>query len=182
MIKKLLCKQLANRKSKVATSVALWILASVAIAAEVPGKMPLPNVFIQSAYAKYQNLRPGTNPPHLLGKAQRSSYFSERFVKALERDERCTPQGDVGTLGADIFIAAQDFGDRGIGPITIKALGENRFAIKFDVFPERPPAERYPTTVKMQLVMQNGSWRIANIDAALEALEAAPCAADDEFK
>ena len=174
MIKKSICKQLTNRKSKLATSVALWILASVAVAADVPGKMPLPNVFIQSAYAKYQNLRPGTFTPFLAGKALRKSYFAERFVKALERDERCTPQGDMGTLGADIFIAAQDFGARGIGPITIKALGENRFAIKFDVFPEQPPAERYPSTVKMQLVMHSGHWRIANIDGALEALEADP--------
>ena len=179
MIKDSLSKQRANRNRKVAASAALWLMTSFAVAAETQGKMPLAKVFIQNAYAKYQNLTPGTYP-HLLDKAVRSNYFAERFVKALERDERCTPLGDMGALSADIFIAAQDIGERGIGQVDIKALGQNSFEIKFDVFPEHPPAERFPTKVKMQLVMQNGSWRIADIDGALELLEAAPCAADDE--
>jgi hypothetical protein len=182
VIKKPLCKQLTQPKSNVAIAIALWLVASVAVAAGVPEKAPSPTVFIQGIYAKYQNLKPGTYPPFLLDKTQRKSYFAERFIKALERDERCTPPGDMGTLGADIFLATQDYGDRGIGPVSIKALGQNRFEIKFDVFPENPPAERYPSKVKMQLVMQNGTWRIANIDDALESLDAAPCATEDAVK
>jgi hypothetical protein len=81
----------------------------------------------------------------------------------------------MGALSADVFIAAQDHGERGIGPIKIKAMGQNRFTIQFNVFPENLPAELYPTTINMQLVLQKGQWRIGNIDQALETLETAPC-------
>ena len=114
-------------------------------------------------------------PASTLGKALRNRYFAERFVKALERDERCTAPGDMGALSADIFISAQDFGERGIGPISIKALGRDRFTIKFEGFPEHPARERSTSKVSMQLILQNGQWRIANIDQALEALESAHC-------
>lgn len=68
--------------------------------------------------------------------------------------------------------------ERGIGPIKIKAIGQNRFTIQFDVFPEAPPPERSPSKVTLQLVMQNGEWRIGDVDQALQALESTPCTLD----
>ncbi len=175
MTKKLLWKQLAILNLRRAVSVACGVLIACTLMAATPQKAPSSKAFIQNVYANYQNLAPGTHPPYLLGKAKRKRLFSERFVKAVERDERCTPAGDMGALSADVFIAAQDFGERGIGPITIRALGGNRFTVGFEAFPGHLPAERSTSKVTMQLVLQNGQWRIANIDQALEALESSRC-------
>ncbi len=156
----------------------LALLSGLHLTASAADKKTSPEAFIQSVYARYQNLEPGTHPPYLVSKPLRHSYFSQRFIKALERDQRCTPEGEMGALSADIFIAAQDFGERGIGPIKIKAIGQNRFTIQFDVFPEAPPPERSPSKVTLQLVMQNGEWRIGDVDQALQTLESAPCTLD----
>ncbi len=171
----LLYRQRANLKHRFAASLTFWALSTAAMAAAPSQEISSPEAFIQSVYANYQNLAPETDTPNFFGAALRKRYFSERFVKALERDERCTPEGDIGALSSDVFIAAQDFGQNGIGPISIKALGRARFAVSFELFPESPPAERSISKISLQLVLQNSQWRIANLDQALEALESSQC-------
>jgi hypothetical protein len=177
-----LWKPFTLHNNRRAVSVACGMLFACALAAGAPQKALSSKAFIQKIYANYQNLAPGTDIPDVLSKALRKDYFSERFTTALERDERCTPAGDIGALSADVLIAAQDFGETGIGPITIKAIGGERFKVEFELFPEYPSAERSTSIVTVQLVLLNGQYRIANIDQALEALESAPCEVLSNFR
>jgi hypothetical protein len=133
-----------------------------------------PEQFIKRIYAYYQQ-PPNLKQPDPQYSAERKRIFSKRFVAALERDERCTPEGDVGFVNGMLLINAQDFGDRGIGPIAIEALDNQRYAVRFELFPEQDAAHRAAVTVTLSLVRTANAWRIDDVDGIYAELTAQAC-------
>lgn len=115
--------------------------------------------FLQAIYAQYA----GTNVNGVRWRGPKSSqYFSQALTKLIAKDIK-ESGGDVGRIGVDPFVDAQDFD---ITTLKIEIVSENaeeaKAIVSFINMSE-------PTQVTFDLTNTSQGWRIANMAWAGES-------------
>ena len=89
---------------------------------------------------------------------QAKRLLSQRLWALVQRDRRMTPAGDVGALDGDPICDCQDFAITRVQVEVKPAAAPDRASavVRFRNFGE-------PQTVRLDLVVQGGGWRIDNI-------------------
>lgn len=93
-----------------------------------------------------------------------SDFFDETVVRLVRADRDCKAPGwGVGNLDFDPILAAQDWGDNGIGDLQIKRMegAPEKYEVTFFLFPS---VSKVKTRLLYRLVKSAGRWRIADIE------------------
>ena len=137
------------------------VLAFLAIAlgaasppAEVDGD---PVALLTAIYKTYTDIGPGEDGvPGLPG------VYSKRLQALIDKDEKETPEGDVGRIDWDLFVDGQDWqlSELKIVPVS-KEAAQAEVRATFKNFDE-------PRDILYTLVLENGHWRIDDIQETLK--------------
>jgi len=137
------------------------VLAFLAIAlgaasplAEVDGD---PVALLTAIYKTYTDIGPGEDGmPGLPG------VYSKRLQALIDKDEKETPEGDVGRIDWDLFVDGQDWQltELKIVP-ALKEATRAEVRATFNNFGE-------PRDILYTLVLENGHWRIDDIQETLK--------------
>jgi len=132
----------------------LALLAALAVAAQAAAADPDVDTarrFVEQVYRAYC----GTCEVPFERRAPR--LLSRGLLALVERDRRETPQGDVGALDGDPLCDCQDHSISGVRVVAEEAgAGRATAVAEFRNFGE-------PQTVRLDLVVEKGGWRIDNI-------------------
>jgi uncharacterized protein DUF3828 len=126
---------------------ALDLGSGAAHAAPVDGD---PVSLIEAIYKTYETDNPGL--PHV---------YSRRLQALIDKDEKETPEGDVGRIDWDVFIDGQDWKLTELKIVLVsKSADEAEVRATFKNFGE-------PCNQLFDLVREEGGWRIDDITKTL---------------
>ena len=137
------------------------VLAFLAIAlgaasppAEVDGD---PVALLTAIYKTYTDIGPGED-----GVPGLSGVYSKRLQALIDKDEKETPEGDVGRIDWDLFVDGQDWqlSELKIVPVSQESA-QAEVRATFKNFDE-------PRDILYTLVLENGHWRIDDIQETLK--------------
>ena len=138
--------------------VVLALLAVVLSAASPPaGVDGDPVALLTAIYKTYTDIGPGEDGmPGLPG------VYSKRLQALIDKDEKETPEGDVGRIDWDLFVDGQDWQltELKIVP-ALKEATRAEVRATFNNFGE-------PRDILYTLVLENGHWRIDDIQETLK--------------
>jgi hypothetical protein len=138
--------------------------------------------YLRKVYGNYQNLQNHqmVSDPQ----SQPELYFSKELAELILRDARCTPKGDAPYIDGMLFLDAQDFGEHGIGPVSIQHKKSGNYVVRFASFPELQKEASGPRSVNLRLIQERGNWRVADVANLLGNLRKfqneTPCSATQE--
>ena len=138
--------------------VVLALLAVVLGAASPPaGVDGDPVALLTAIYKTYTDIGPGED-----GVPELSGVYSKRLQALIDKDEKETPEGDVGRIDWDLFVDGQDWQltELKIGPVSQDAT-QAEVRATFNNFGE-------PRDILYTLVLENGHWRIDDIQETLK--------------
>jgi uncharacterized protein DUF3828 len=133
--------------------VVLALLAVVLSAASPPaGVDGDPVALLTAIYKTYTDIGPGED-----GVPELSGVYSKRLQALIDKDEKETPEGDVGRIDWDLFVDGQDWQltELKIVP-ALKEATRAEVRATFNNFGE-------PRDILYTLVLENGHWRIDDI-------------------
>jgi uncharacterized protein DUF3828 len=112
-----------------------------------------PLTFIKAIYATYKtdNDNPGLE-----------NIYSTRLQALVDKDEKETPEGEVGRIDWDVFINGQDWKLSGL-KISLVSKNADRAQVRA-IFKNFDKAN----DMLFDLVRENGAWRIDDIQATLK--------------
>ena len=137
--------------------VVLALLAVVLGAASPPaGVDGDPVALLTAIYKTYTDIGPGED-----GVPELSGVYSKRLQALIDKDEKETPEGDVGRIDWDLFVDGQDWQltELKIVP-ALKETTRAEVRATFNNFGE-------PRDILYTLVLENGHWRIDDIQETL---------------
>jgi hypothetical protein len=137
--------------------VVLALLAVVLSAASPPaGVDGDPVALLTAIYKTYTDIGPGED-----GVPELSGVYSKRLQALIDKDEKETPEGDVGRIDWDLFVDGQDWQltELKIVP-ALKETTRAEVRATFNNFGE-------PRDILYTLVLENGHWRIDDIQETL---------------
>jgi hypothetical protein len=135
-----------------ASALAASALAAPAVAADPD--LDAARLFVEQVYRAYC----GTCEVPFERRAPR--LLSRSLLALVVRDRRATPDGDVGALDGDPICDCQDHSISGVRVVAQEAgAGRATAVAEFRNFGE-------PQTVRLDLVIEKGGWRIDNIHTA----------------
>lgn len=136
----------------------LALLAVVLGAASPPaGVDGDPVALLTAIYKTYTDIGPGEDAvPGLSG------VYSKQLQALIDKDEKETPEGDVGRIDWDLFVDGQDWQltELKIVP-ALKEAARAEVRATFKNFGE-------PRDILYTLVLENGHWRIDDIQETLK--------------
>ena len=138
--------------------VVLALLAVVLSAASPPaGVDGDPVALLTAIYKTYTDIGPGED-----GVPELSGVYSKRLQALIDKDEKETPEGDVGRIDWDLFVEGQDWQltELKIVP-ALKEATRAEVRATFNNFGE-------PRDILYTLVLENGHWRIDDIQETLK--------------
>jgi hypothetical protein len=138
--------------------VVLALLAVVLGAASPPaGVDGDPVALLTAIYKTYTDIGPGED-----GVPELSGVYSKRLQALIDKDEKETPEGDVGRIDWDLFVDGQDWQltELKIVP-ALKETTRAEVRATFNNFGE-------PRDILYTLVLENGHWRIDDIQETLK--------------
>ena len=138
--------------------VVLALLAVVLRAASPPaGVDGDPVALLTAIYKTYTDIGPGED-----GVPELSGVYSKRLQALIDKDEKETPEGDVGRIDWDLFVDGQDWQltELKIVP-ALKEATRAEVRATFNNFGE-------PRDILYTLVLENGHWRIDDIQETLK--------------
>ena len=138
--------------------VVLALLAVVLGAASPPaGVDGDPVALLTAIYKTYTDIGPGED-----GVPELSGVYSKRLQALLDKDEKETAEGDVGRIDWDLFVDGQDWQltELKIVP-ALKEATRAEVRATFKNFGE-------PRDILYTLVLENGHWRIDDIQETLK--------------
>jgi hypothetical protein len=138
--------------------VVLALLAVVLGAASPPaGVDGDPVALLTAIYKTYTDIGPGED-----GVPELSGVYSKRLQALIDKDEKETPEGDVGRIDWDLFVDGQDWQltELKIVP-ALKEATRAEVRATFNNFGE-------PRDILYTLVLENGHWRIDDIQETLK--------------
>ena len=138
--------------------VVLALLAVVLSAASPPaGVDGDPVALLTAIYKTYTDIGPGED-----GVPELSGVYSKRLQALIDKDEKETPEGDVGRIDWDLFVDGQDWQltELKIVP-ALKEATRAEVRATFKNFGE-------PRDILYTLVLENGHWRIDDIQETLK--------------
>ena len=138
--------------------VVLALLAVVLSAASPPaGVDGDPVALLTAIYKTYTDIGPGED-----GVPELSGVYSKRLQALIDKDEKETPEGDVGRIDWDLFVDGQDWQltELKIVP-ALKEATRAEVRATFKNFDE-------PRDILYTLVLENGHWRIDDIQETLK--------------
>src|SRR6185437_5037401 len=142
----------------VLSSVVLVFLAIALGAASPPAEVDGdPLALLTAIYKTYTDMGPGEDGvPGLPG------VYSKRLQVLIDKDEKETPEGDVGRIDWDLFVDGQDWqlSELKIVPVSQEAA-QAEVRATFKNFDE-------PRDILYTLVLENGHWRIDDIQETLK--------------
>jgi len=138
--------------------VVLALLAVVLRAASPPaGVDGDPVALLTAIYKTYTDIGPGED-----GVPELSGVHNKRLQALIDKDEKETPEGDVGRIDWDLFVDGQDWQltELKIVP-ALKEATRAEVRATFNNFGE-------PRDILYTLVLENGHWRIDDIQETLK--------------
>ena len=116
-----------------------------------------PVALITAIYKTYTDIGPGED-----GVPELSGVYSKRLQALIDKDEKETPEGDVGRIDWDLFVDGQDWQltELKIVP-ALKEATRAEVRATFNNFGE-------PRDILYTLVLENGHWRIDDIQETLK--------------
>ena len=138
--------------------VVLALLAVVLGAASPPaGVDGDPVALLTAIYKTYTDIGPGED-----GVPELSGVYSKRLQALIDKDEKETPEGDVGRIDWDLFVDGQDWQltELKIVP-ALKETTRAEVRATFNNFGE-------PRDILYTLVLENVHWRIDDIQETLK--------------
>jgi hypothetical protein len=138
--------------------VVLALLAVVLSAASPPaGVDGDPVALLTAIYKTYTDIGPGED-----GVPELSGVYSKRLQALIDKDEKETPEGDVGRIDWNLFVDGQDWQltELKIVP-ALKEATRAEVRATFNNFGE-------PRDILYTLVLENGHWRIDDIQETLK--------------
>ena len=138
--------------------VVLALLAVVLSAASPPaGVDGDPVALLTAIYKTYTDIGPGED-----GVPELSGVYSKRLQALIDKDEKETPEGDVGRIDWDLFVDGQDW------QLTdLKIVPGLKEATRAEVR-GRPSRISMNRATFDTLVLENGHWRIDDIQETLK--------------
>jgi len=131
------------------------VLASSVFAADSP------KALLEQLYAAHQ---PWIHKDALEDDAALPHWFDAELVRLILADRHCKAPGwGVGNLDFDPILAAQDYGDHGLGDLRFRKLpnaGE-RWEASFLLFPGISDRR---TKIVYRIVKEKGDWKIGDIE------------------
>jgi hypothetical protein len=129
------------------------VLGAASPAAGVDGD---PVALLTAIYKTYTDIGPGED-----GAPELSGVYSKRLQALIDKDEKETPEGDVGRIDWDLFVDGQDWQltELKIVP-ALKETTRAEVRATFNNFGE-------PRDILYTLVLENGHWRIDDIQETL---------------
>jgi len=112
---------------------------------------------LTAIYKTYTDIGPGED-----GVPELSGVYSKRLQALIDKDEKETPEGDVGRIDWDLFVDGQDWQltELKIVP-ALKEATRAEVRATFNNFGE-------PRDILYTLVLENGHWRIDDIQETLK--------------
>jgi hypothetical protein len=116
-----------------------------------------PVALITAIYQTYTDIAPGED-----GTPDVQDVYSKRLQALIDKDEKETPEGDVGRIDWDLFVDGQDWqlSELKIVPVSQEAV-QAEVRATFKNFGE-------PGDILYTLVLENGHWRIDDIQETLK--------------
>jgi len=116
-----------------------------------------PVALLTAIYKTYTDIGPGED-----GVPELSGVYSKRLQALIDKDEKETPEGDVGRIDWDLFVDGQDWQltELKIVP-ALKEATRAEVRATFNNFGE-------PRDILYTLVLENGHWRIDDIQETLK--------------
>ncbi len=135
------------------------ILIAIALGAAAPlGDADSdPEALITAIYQTYTDIAPGED-----GVPNVEGVYSERLQALIDKDEKETPEGEVGRIDWDLFVDGQDWQltELKIEPLSQSAT-QAEVRATFKNFGE-------PRDILYTLVLEDGHWRIDDIQETLK--------------
>lgn len=139
--------------------IAVVVLAAFALGAASPlgDADGDPVDLITAIYQTYTDIAPGED-----GTPNVEGVYSERLQALVDKDQKETPEGEVGRMDWDPFVDGQDWQltELKIAPVSKEAT-QAEVRATFKNFGE-------PRDILFALVLEDGHWRIDDIQETLE--------------
>jgi hypothetical protein len=131
--------------------IAVILAVALGAAAQAPVPDSDPVSLIKAIYKTYETDDPGL--PHV---------YSKRLQALVEKDERETPEGEVGRIDWDVFIDGQDWRLTGLNiALVAKSAARAQVRARFKNF-------AHPCDMLFDLVLEDGHWRIDEVTKTLK--------------
>jgi hypothetical protein len=131
--------------------IAVILAVALGAAAQAPVPDSDPVSLIKAIYKTYETDDPGL--PHV---------YSKRLQALVEKDERETPEGEVGRIDWDVFIDGQDWRLTGLNiALVAKSAARAQVRARFKNFD-------HPCDMLFDLVLEDGHWRIDEVTKTLK--------------
>jgi hypothetical protein len=143
------------------TSVAISLLALLLPLASFAQTTQQAETFVHNIYKQY-DISDATQAPDFT-RSKAPSVFSPSLIQLLRRDQRNTPAGYEGKLGADPICDCQDFQNLKITALNITKdteLSANA-SLTVEVFANDPSSTK---TIRLHLTWTSHHWRIDDIE------------------
>lgn len=116
-----------------------------------------PEALITAIYQTYTDIAPGED-----GTPNVEGVYSERLQALIDKDQKETPEGEVGRMDWDPFVDGQDWQltELKIAPVSKEAT-QAEVRATFKNFGE-------PRDLRYTLVLEDGHWRIDDIQETLK--------------
>jgi hypothetical protein len=139
-----------HRRTTLRTLLALLIFLVLAAAAAEAAPDSDPVALIKAIYATYETDTPGLE-----------NIYSTRLQALLDKDEKETPEGEVGRIDWDVFVNGQDWKLSEL-KITLVSKTADRAQIRasFKNFGDA-------NNILFDLVRENGAWRVDDVQNTL---------------
>lgn len=117
-----------------------------------------PEALITAIYQSYTDIAPGEDG----GAPDVEGVYSERLQALIDKDQKETPEGEVGRIDWDVFVDGQDWQltELKIAPVSKEAT-QAEVRATFKNFGE-------PRDLRYTLVLEDGHWRIDDIQETLK--------------
>jgi Protein of unknown function (DUF3828) len=136
-----------------------FVLIAIALGAAVPPAQVDgdPVALITAIYKTYTDIAPGAD-----GTPGLSGVYSKRLQALVDKDEKETPEGEVGRIDWDLFVEGQDWQltELKIVPVS-QGASQAEVRATFKNFGEAHD-------ILYTLVPENGQWRIDDIQETLK--------------
>lgn len=138
------------------TAIAVFIALTLVAAASAKDDDPV--AVVTALYQPYL----ASDPSDVASAPGLSNVYSKRLQALLDKDERESPEGEVGRLDFEVVVDGQDWqlSDLKIAPVSRSAaVAEVRATFKnFDE----------PKSILYRLTLEDGHWRIDDIEETLQ--------------
>lgn len=130
---------------------AVILAVALGAAAQAPAPDSDPVSLIKAIYKTYETDDPG-----------QPNVYSKRLQALVDKDERETPEGEVGRIDWDVFIDGQDWKLTGLKiALVAKSAARAQVRATFKNFD-------HPCDMLFDLVLEDGHWRVDEVTKTLK--------------